>query len=146
MRKYKIQIKLCYAGRHFLEQSLDLLFSRFAQPYIVAESSVSNKKKLVTQPSFELTTAITLTKCATKSHVDTAAKLHTKPLFALPPLLCSSQRAKIFLNASFHGIKYLLLQFVSPYLHEKRNFHWLMSRMEAAILTIFSIKAVISNF
>ena len=66
---------------HFSEQSLDLLFSRFAQPYIVAESSVRNEKKLVTQPSFELTTTTTLAKCATKSHVDIVAKLHTKPFF-----------------------------------------------------------------
>ena len=45
MRKYKIQLKVCDTRRYFLEESLDLLFPSFAQPYMVAESSTTTKKK-----------------------------------------------------------------------------------------------------
>ena len=45
MRKYKIQVKICNARRYLLEESLDLLFLHSAQPYMVAESSITTARK-----------------------------------------------------------------------------------------------------
>ena len=41
--------------------------------------------------------------------------------------------------------KILVAKFVSPYVLGKRDFHWLILRMEA-ILTIFAVEAVVSKF
>ena len=46
MRKYKILAKICNARRYFSE-NLDFLFPHSPQPYMVAESSITTKKKWV---------------------------------------------------------------------------------------------------
>ena len=45
MRKNKNDIKLGNARCYLLEESLELLFPHSAKPYMVAESSITTKKK-----------------------------------------------------------------------------------------------------
>ena len=48
-RKYKVQVIICNARDYILEGSLNLPFFHSAQPYMVAETSITiQKKKLVT--------------------------------------------------------------------------------------------------
>ena len=45
MKKYKIQVKICNARNYSLKKGLDFLFPHCAQPYIVAKSSITTKKR-----------------------------------------------------------------------------------------------------
>ena len=60
MREYKIQVRKCNARRYFLEKSLHLSFPHSVQPYIIAESLITTKKrKLITLASVKPTTTST---------------------------------------------------------------------------------------